>query len=148
MLQNFPLNIYLKSKLFKNFILIAFVTISIKLTFNFTCFITIAFVLKYFFYTLYKIIVIINSCFNGAQCLMKPTIWIKPLHITQQSYKNVQYSLYYFRSPSTHKMSPSFRKIFLQFMPKLLIMRRTTYALPEYDDSTPPRGYMNDLDMQ
>ncbi|XP_072380236.1 acetylcholine receptor subunit beta-like 2 [Diabrotica undecimpunctata] len=54
----------------------------------------------------------------------------------------------HFRSPSTHKMSPVFRKVFLHFMPKLLIMRRTTYSLPEYDDSMPPRGYTNEIDMQ
>ncbi|XP_060523967.1 acetylcholine receptor subunit beta-like 2 isoform X2 [Cylas formicarius] len=54
----------------------------------------------------------------------------------------------HFRSPSTHKMSPTFRKIFLQLMPKLLIMRRTTYTLPEYDDSLPPRGYSNEIDIQ
>nr|CAH7764757.1 unnamed protein product [Callosobruchus chinensis] len=54
----------------------------------------------------------------------------------------------HFRSPSTHKMSPLFRKIFLQFMPKLLIMRRTTYTLPEYDDNQPPRSYSNDMDVQ
>ncbi|ENN74447.1 hypothetical protein YQE_08965, partial [Dendroctonus ponderosae] len=45
-------------------------------------------------------------------------------------------------SPSTHKMSSTFRKIFLQFMPKILIMRRTTYSIPEYDDRQPPRGYL------
>lgn len=33
-------------------------------------------------------------------------------------------------------------------MPRLLIMRRTTYALPEYDDTQPPRGYNNDVDIQ
>ncbi|KAF7266914.1 hypothetical protein GWI33_019841 [Rhynchophorus ferrugineus] len=49
----------------------------------------------------------------------------------------------HFRSPSTHKMSPLFRKIFLHIMPKMLIMRRTTYTIPEYDDSQPPRGYPN-----
>ncbi|CAG9769475.1 unnamed protein product [Ceutorhynchus assimilis] len=55
----------------------------------------------------------------------------------------------HFRSPSTHKMSPTFRKIFLQFMPKILIMRRTTYTVPEYDDDQPPRGYTTaDLDLQ
>ncbi|KAH1021251.1 hypothetical protein HUJ04_010788 [Dendroctonus ponderosae] len=48
----------------------------------------------------------------------------------------------HFRSPSTHKMSSTFRKIFLQFMPKILIMRRTTYSIPEYDDRQPPRGYL------
>lgn len=53
-----------------------------------------------------------------------------------------------FRSPSTHKMSPWVRKIFLQFMPRLLIMRRTTYTLPEYDDALPPHGYQNDMEMQ
>lgn len=54
----------------------------------------------------------------------------------------------HFRSPSTHKMSPLVRKIFLQFMPKLLIMRRTTYTLPEYDDNLPPRGYTNEMELQ
>ncbi|KAL1508960.1 hypothetical protein ABEB36_003773 [Hypothenemus hampei] len=55
----------------------------------------------------------------------------------------------HFRSPSTHKMSPLFRKVFLNFMPKILIMRRTTYAIPEYDDRQPPRGYTSaELDMQ
>ncbi|XP_050499093.1 acetylcholine receptor subunit beta-like 2 [Diabrotica virgifera virgifera] len=54
----------------------------------------------------------------------------------------------HFRSPSTHKMSPVFRKVFLHFMPKLLIMRRTTYSLPEYDDNQPPRGYTNEIDLQ
>ncbi|XP_044258294.1 acetylcholine receptor subunit beta-like 2 isoform X2 [Tribolium madens] len=54
----------------------------------------------------------------------------------------------HFRSPSTHKMSPMVRKIFLQFMPKLLIMRRTTYTLPEYDDNLPPRGYTNEMELQ
>ncbi|XP_050292921.1 acetylcholine receptor subunit beta-like 2 [Anthonomus grandis grandis] len=54
----------------------------------------------------------------------------------------------HFRSPSTHKMSPLFRKIFLNFMPKILIMRRTTYTIPEYDDNAPPRGYTTaDIDM-
>ncbi|XP_044756115.1 acetylcholine receptor subunit beta-like 2 [Coccinella septempunctata] len=54
----------------------------------------------------------------------------------------------HFRSPSTHKLGPWVRKVFLQWMPKLLIMRRTTYTVPEYDDSMPPRGYTNDMDMQ
>ncbi|XP_065170474.1 acetylcholine receptor subunit beta-like 2 isoform X2 [Atheta coriaria] len=54
----------------------------------------------------------------------------------------------YFRSPSTHKMSPWVRKIFLEFMPKILIMRRTTYSMPEYDDNQPPRGYTNEMEMQ
>lgn len=45
-------------------------------------------------------------------------------------------------------MSPLVRKIFLHFMPKLLIMRRTTYTLPEYDDTLPPRGYTSEMEMQ
>ncbi|KAG4065190.1 hypothetical protein HA402_007587 [Bradysia odoriphaga] len=43
----------------------------------------------------------------------------------------------HFRSPSTHKMSPLCRKIFLHFMPKLMCMRRTHYSLPDYDDTMP-----------
>nr|XP_022910691.1 acetylcholine receptor subunit beta-like 2 isoform X1 [Onthophagus taurus]XP_022910692.1 acetylcholine receptor subunit beta-like 2 isoform X1 [Onthophagus taurus] len=55
----------------------------------------------------------------------------------------------HFRSPSTHKMSPWVRKIFLEWMPRMLIMRRTTYSLPEYDDNQPPRGFTtSELDMQ
>lgn len=33
-------------------------------------------------------------------------------------------------------------------MPKILIMRRTTYSMPEYDDNQPPRGYTNEMEMQ
>lgn len=54
----------------------------------------------------------------------------------------------HFRSPSTHKMSPCMRKVFLQWMPKLLIMRRTTYSVPEYDDNQPPRGYTSEMEIQ
>ncbi|KAK9880272.1 hypothetical protein WA026_010145 [Henosepilachna vigintioctopunctata] len=54
----------------------------------------------------------------------------------------------HFRSPSTHKLGKWMKKIFLIWMPKLLIMRRTTYSLPEYDDSLPPRNYMSEIDMQ
>ncbi|XP_050668024.1 acetylcholine receptor subunit beta-like 2 isoform X1 [Leptidea sinapis] len=53
----------------------------------------------------------------------------------------------HFRSPSTHTMSPWMRKVFLQFMPKLLMMRRTKYSLPEYDDTFISNGYTNELDM-
>lgn len=52
-----------------------------------------------------------------------------------------------YRSPSTHTMSPYIRKIFLEFMPRVLTMRRTKYALPEYDDTLPPRGY-GEMEMQ
>ncbi|XP_037942792.1 acetylcholine receptor subunit beta-like 2 [Teleopsis dalmanni] len=54
----------------------------------------------------------------------------------------------HFRSPSTHKMSPLFRKLFLHFMPKVLMMRRTQYTLPDYDDSTPSNGYTNEIDVR
>ncbi|CAM6032107.1 unnamed protein product, partial [Sphagnum compactum] len=53
----------------------------------------------------------------------------------------------YFRSTSTHNMSPIVRKIFLGCMPRLLMMRRTHYSLPDYDDLAPPRSsYHNQLE--
>lgn len=45
-------------------------------------------------------------------------------------------------------MSPIIRKLFLQFMPKLLMMRRTQYILPDYDDTTPSNGYINEIDVR
>uniref|UniRef100_A0A1B0GDS1 Neurotransmitter-gated ion-channel ligand-binding domain-containing protein n=1 Tax=Glossina morsitans morsitans TaxID=37546 RepID=A0A1B0GDS1_GLOMM len=54
----------------------------------------------------------------------------------------------HFRSPSTHKMSPLVRKLFLHFMPKLMMMRRTKYSLPDYDDTTPSNGYTNEIDVR
>ncbi|KAH8360040.1 hypothetical protein KR093_010255, partial [Drosophila rubida] len=54
----------------------------------------------------------------------------------------------HFRSPSTHNMSPLVRKLFLHFMPKLMMMRRTQYTLPDYDDSTPSNGYTNEIDVR
>ncbi|XP_037030656.1 acetylcholine receptor subunit beta-like 2 isoform X2 [Bradysia coprophila] len=54
----------------------------------------------------------------------------------------------HFRSPSTHKMSPLCRKIFLHFMPKLMCMRRTHYSLPDYDDTTPSQGYTNEIEVR
>lgn len=53
-----------------------------------------------------------------------------------------------YRSPSTHNMSPLVRKLFLHFMPKLMMMRRTQYTLPDYDDSTPSNGYTNEIDVR
>lgn len=53
-----------------------------------------------------------------------------------------------FRSPSTHKMSPLCRKIFLHFMPKLMCMRRTHYSLPDYDDTAPSQGYTNEIEVR
>jgi nicotinic acetylcholine receptor, invertebrate len=32
-------------------------------------------------------------------------------------------------------MSPLVKRLFLGFMPRVLMMRRTKYTLPEYDDS-------------
>ncbi|XP_026326160.1 acetylcholine receptor subunit beta-like 2 [Hyposmocoma kahamanoa] len=52
------------------------------------------------------------------------------------------------RSPSTHTMSPWMKKLFLQFMPKLLMMRRTKYSLPDYDDTFVSNGYTNELEMR
>ncbi|CAD7077447.1 unnamed protein product [Hermetia illucens] len=52
----------------------------------------------------------------------------------------------HFRSPSTHNMSPLVRTLFLQFMPKVMMMRRTQYTLPDYDDTAPSNCYSNDLD--
>ncbi|XP_053611539.1 acetylcholine receptor subunit beta-like 2 isoform X6 [Plodia interpunctella] len=53
----------------------------------------------------------------------------------------------HFRSPSTHTMSPWMKKLFLQVMPKLLMMRRTKYSLPDYDDTFVSNGYTNELEM-
>lgn len=54
----------------------------------------------------------------------------------------------YFRSPSTHNMSPLCRKLFLHFMAKLMCMRRTHYSLPDYDDNAPCHGYTNEIDVR
>jgi len=50
----------------------------------------------------------------------------------------------HFRSSSTHVMSPLVKKLFLQFMPRVLMMRRTKYTLPDYDDTI----HTNDIDMR
>ncbi|XP_074113429.1 nicotinic acetylcholine receptor beta2 isoform X1 [Cotesia typhae] len=52
----------------------------------------------------------------------------------------------HFRSPTTHKMSKWVRKLFLHWMPRLLMMRRTPYATPEYTDMYIETGYSNDYD--
>lgn len=54
----------------------------------------------------------------------------------------------HFRSPSTHNMSPICRRLFLHFMPKLMMMRRTQYTLPDYDDNAPSNGYTNEIDVR
>lgn len=52
------------------------------------------------------------------------------------------------RSPSTHNMSPVVRRLFLHFLPKLMMMRRTKYILPDYDDNAPSHGYINEIDVR
>ena len=64
--------------------------------------------------------------------------YILTLYITRNNY----------RSPSTHTMSPWMKKLFLQLMPKLLMMRRTKYSLPDYDDTFVSNGYTNELEMR
>jgi len=50
----------------------------------------------------------------------------------------------HYRSSTTHTMSPFVRKLFLYIMPRILMMRRTRYTLPEYDDSI----HTNEVDMR
>lgn len=45
-------------------------------------------------------------------------------------------------------MSPVVRRIFLHFLPKLMMMRRTKYILPDYDDNAPSHGYINEIDVR
>ncbi|KAL1117523.1 hypothetical protein AAG570_003839, partial [Ranatra chinensis] len=52
----------------------------------------------------------------------------------------------HFRSPSTHRMSPWVKKVFLDLMPRMLFMRRPPYSPRE--DSYPEAGYINDGDFR
>ncbi|XP_076637547.1 nicotinic acetylcholine receptor beta2 isoform X1 [Colletes latitarsis] len=52
----------------------------------------------------------------------------------------------HFRSPSTHNMSPWVRQVFLNWMPRILKMRRAPYSTPEYDDTYMDSGYTNEID--
>ncbi|KYN33917.1 Acetylcholine receptor subunit beta-like 2 [Trachymyrmex septentrionalis] len=52
----------------------------------------------------------------------------------------------HFRSPSTHNMSPWVRQLFLNWMPRVLMMRRTPYSTPEYDDTYIDNAYTNEID--
>lgn len=45
-------------------------------------------------------------------------------------------------------MSPFTKKMFLGFLPKLMMMRRTQYNMPDYDDNAPYHGYCNDMDVR
>lgn len=52
----------------------------------------------------------------------------------------------WYRSTSTHKMSWIVKRLFLEIMPKILMMRRAKYTLPDYDDSM-GNGYTNEIEM-
>lgn len=82
---------------------------------------------------------VLNIHFRYAQCETTHNIILFTSHPGYSPY---------FRSPSTHKMSPLCRKIFLHFMPKLMCMRRTHYSLPDYDDTTPSQGYTNEIEVR
>lgn len=45
-------------------------------------------------------------------------------------------------------MSSAVRKLFLEFLPKVMMMRRTKYQMPDYDDSAPNHGYINEMDVR
>lgn len=45
-------------------------------------------------------------------------------------------------------MSSVVRKLFLEFLPKVMMMRRTKYQMPDYDDSAPFHGYINEMDVR
>jgi nicotinic acetylcholine receptor len=55
-------------------------------------------------------------------------------------------------SPSTHKMSPWVKRVFLHFMPRLLMMRRPPYSSRDnfnFEDSHfPDNGYTNELEFR
>ncbi|XP_067005952.1 acetylcholine receptor subunit beta-like 2 isoform X2 [Anabrus simplex] len=56
----------------------------------------------------------------------------------------------HFRSPSTHRMSPWVKRVFLHFMPRLLMMRRPPYSSRDnYDSSNfDDNGYSNDVEFR
>lgn len=78
---------------------------------------------------------------------LNPYLLNVPLIKLNKANQNIKF---YFteRSPSTHTMSPWMKKLFLQLMPKLLMMRRTKYSLPDYDDTFVSNGYTNELEMR
>lgn len=45
-------------------------------------------------------------------------------------------------------MSYAVRRVFLDFLPKVMMMRRTEYILPDYDDNAPCHGYTNEIDVR
>ncbi|EDS29177.1 acetylcholine receptor protein alpha 1, 2, 3, 4 invertebrate [Culex quinquefasciatus] len=54
----------------------------------------------------------------------------------------------WYRSTSTHKMSWLVKRLFLEIMPKILMMRRAKYTLPDYDDSMQSNVYTNEIEMR
>nr|AAQ75742.2 nicotinic acetylcholine receptor beta 2 subunit [Nilaparvata lugens]AAQ75743.2 nicotinic acetylcholine receptor beta 2 subunit variant 1 [Nilaparvata lugens] len=50
-----------------------------------------------------------------------------------------------FRSPRTHNMARIVRHLFLHFIPKLMLMKRTQKTLPDYEDSHPLKHTSSDL---
>ncbi|XP_075227356.1 nicotinic acetylcholine receptor beta2 [Lycorma delicatula] len=55
----------------------------------------------------------------------------------------------HFRSPSTHRMSPWVKKVFLHLMPRMLMMRRPPYSPREiYEENISDAGYVNEGDFQ
>ncbi|CAA9994099.1 unnamed protein product [Nesidiocoris tenuis] len=54
----------------------------------------------------------------------------------------------HFRSPSTHEMPPWVKKIFLVWMPKVLMLRRPRYSASGAYDDNQESGYVNDGDFR
>ncbi|XP_023289222.1 acetylcholine receptor subunit beta-like 2 isoform X2 [Orussus abietinus] len=54
---------------------------------------------------------------------------------------------FHFRSPSTHNMPGWVRQVFLNWMPRVLMMRRTAYAAPENETTYPDSGYSNEVEL-
>jgi nicotinic acetylcholine receptor len=55
-----------------------------------------------------------------------------------------------FSSPSTHKMSPWVKRVFLHFMPRLLMMRRPHYSSRDNIEETnyADNGNTNEIDFR
>lgn len=45
-------------------------------------------------------------------------------------------------------MSWLVKRLFLEIMPKILMMRRAKYTLPDYDDSMQSNVYTNEIEMR
>lgn len=45
-------------------------------------------------------------------------------------------------------MAPWVRRVFLNWMPTILMMRRTQYSAPDYDDTYMDSGYTNEVDFR